>query len=94
MAVAGLECGGPALAGPGDTKLISRQSQAAGGDGANAQRQHLVSRRSGGPGGDSFSDFASIAGGGRLVAFQTSADNLGGPIADVLNVYVHQLPRR
>ena len=58
------------------------------------KRQHLVSRRSHGPGGDNFSDSASIAGGGRLVAFHTSADNLGGPIADVLNVYVHQLPRR
>jgi Tol biopolymer transport system component len=56
--------------------------------------QRLVSRESQGPGGDDFSDAASIAGRGHLVAFQTSADNLGGPIADVLNVYVHQLPRR
>ncbi len=55
-------------------------------------RVELVSRRSasaGGQGADAAADAPTISGTGRFVAFRTTADNLGGPIQDVLNVYVY-----
>ena len=61
------------------------------------RRVALVSRRSraaGGGGGDAESRGASISGGGRFVAFRSDADNLGGPAADVPNIYVYDRKRR
>ncbi len=59
------------------------------------KRIRLVSRRSPGLGGDPAGDFShnsAIAAGGRFIAFETNADNLGGPIdpAALVNVYIHQ----
>ena len=59
----------------------------------------LVSRQSqsaGGAGGDLDSDDPSIASNGRFVAFETEAENLGGPIDPVAddNVYVYDMKRR
>ncbi len=58
----------------------------------------LVSRRSksaGGAGADDFSEEAVISRAGRFVAFDTDADNLGGPIeTDQGNVYVYDLERK
>ncbi len=61
------------------------------------KRVQLVSRRSrsaGGAGADDHSFNADISASGRIVAFQTEADNLGGPIADVANVYVYDRKRK
>jgi len=59
-------------------------------------RVELVSRRSGvdGEGTDASARFPSISADGRFVAFETDADNLGGPAQDVTNVYVHDRVRR
>lgn len=55
------------------------------------RRVRLISRASGpgGAPGDDDSGRPSISADGRLVAFETAADNLGGPAADVDNVYVY-----
>jgi Tol biopolymer transport system component len=58
-------------------------------------KAQLISRRAGGAGGDGNSANPSLSGSGRLVAFQTDADNLGGPVDDsVQNVYVYDRERR
>ena len=60
-------------------------------------RIRLVSRRSnsaGGAVGDSDSFNGVISGNGRFVGFETDADNLGGPAADVFNIYVYDLERK
>ena len=57
----------------------------------------LVSRRSGrgGAGADGSSSTPAISPNGRFVGFNTSADNLGGPLdTDVENVYVYDRERR
>jgi Tol biopolymer transport system component len=59
------------------TRLISRQSAAAGGAGA-----------------DGSSADPWISGSGRFVTFETGADNLGGPLEDVQNVYVYDRKTR
>jgi Tol biopolymer transport system component len=57
----------------------------------------LVSRQSksaGGAGADDFADDPAISDDGRYVAFETGADNLGGPIdATIDNVYVYDRER-
>jgi Tol biopolymer transport system component len=60
-------------------------------------RIRLVSRRSqsaGGAAGDDGSFNGVVSGNGRFVAFETNADNLGGPIADFTNIYVHDVERK
>ena len=60
-------------------------------------RTSLVSRRSAGAGGqgaDGSSSSAVISNSGRLVAFQTAATNLGGPIASGFNTYVYDRDAR
>ena len=55
------------------------------------RRLQLVSRASnGGPGGDGFSQSPSISADGDLIAFDSQATNLGGPINAVSNIYVHR----
>ncbi len=57
----------------------------------------LISRRSksaGGDAGDDESFNGVISGNGRYVGFETLADNLGGPAADVYNVYVYDRKRK
>ncbi len=54
------------------------------------QKTLLISRRSksqGGAGGDAGSYAASISASGRYIAYETQADNLGGPANDVRNIY-------
>ena len=60
------------------------------------KKVQLISRRSGpgGAGGDDDSGNPSISDDGRYVAFHTQADNLGGPAADVNNVYVYDRERK
>ncbi|MGI9020087.1 MAG: hypothetical protein ACR2G3_05190, partial [Solirubrobacterales bacterium] len=58
------------------------------------RRVRLVSRQSpsaGDDGGDGPSSTPSVSASGRFIAFATNADNLGGPIEDVSNVYRHDL---
>jgi Tol biopolymer transport system component len=113
------------------TRLVSRQSAAAGGQGGDATSQAAsisaggrfvafdtvadnlggptegisnvyvydlaadrvrLASRDGGAGADESSRRPWISADGRFVAFQTDADNLGGPIADVSNVYRHHVP--
>lgn len=61
-----------------------------------ARRVSLVSRASGkrGAGGDDVSGRPAISGDGRRVAFETEADNLGGPAQDVTNVYLRDRERK
>ena len=59
------------------------------------RRTRLVSRAGNdGPGADDQADSAVISGNGRFVAFQTSADNLGGPTDVSPFIYIHDLRRR
>jgi TolB protein len=61
------------------------------------KKAQLVSRQSqsaGGAGGDSFAGDSVISRDGRFVTFETDADNLGGPIADVSNIYVYDRDRK
>ena len=59
------------------------------------KKVQLVSRQSGGPGGDDDSHSPSISANGRYVAFTSDADNLGGPIeTDIANVYVYDRKRK
>jgi Tol biopolymer transport system component len=66
-----------AIAGPAPTRLVSRQSQAAGGLGADGNSRD-----------------AAISANGRVVAFQTEAANLGGPIDAASNIYVYDRRRQ
>ncbi len=55
-------------------------------------RTSLMSRQSAGAGGqgaNASSSSAVLSNSGRLIAFQTQATNLGGPIASALNTYVY-----
>ncbi len=64
---------------------------------AKKDRTSLVSRQSasaGGGGGDGFSDDPAVSADGRFVAFQTDADNLGGPAEDVTNIYLYDRDRK
>lgn len=59
-------------------------------------RIRLVSRRSqsaGGAAGDDGSFNGVVSGNGRFVAFETNADNLGGPIGDFTNIYAYDVKR-
>ena len=76
--------------------LLAVEAQAGGG----GPKTQLVSRQSqsaGGAGGDQSSYNPSVSANGRYVAFQTFADNLGGPIdtfGSGSNVYVYDRERR
>jgi Tol biopolymer transport system component len=59
-----------------------------------AKRVSLASRRSAAAGADEPSFYASISGSGRIVAFQTTADNLGGPRLAGSNVYAYDRERK
>jgi hypothetical protein len=64
---------------------------------AKKDRTSLVSRQSasaGGGGADGFSDDPAVSANGRFVAFQTDADNLGGPAEDVTNIYLYDRDRK
>lgn len=52
------------------------------------------SKRNGGKGANDQSGSGAISDDGRYVAFGTSATNLGGPIAEVANVYVYDRKRK
>ena len=69
----------------------------AGGQGPKTQLVSRQSQAAGGAGGDHSSFNPSVSANGRYIAFQTFADNLGGPI-DTLgsgaNVYVYDRERR
>jgi hypothetical protein len=61
------------------------------------KRIRLVSRQStsaGGAGGDGGSFDPSISTRGDFISFDSEADNLGGPIQNVVNVYVYDVDRR
>jgi TolB protein len=61
------------------------------------KRVKLVSRQSkgdGGAGGDGDSERPAISADGRVVAFESEADNLGGPIEDHDNVYAYDRVKR
>jgi Tol biopolymer transport system component len=63
---------------------------------AKKDRTSLVSRQSasaGGGGGDDFADDPAVSASGRYVAFETGADNLGGPAEDVTNIYLYDRER-
>ena len=64
---------------------------------AKKDRTSLVSRQSasaGGAGGDDVANDPAVSRSGRFVAFQTQADNLGGPAQDVTNVYLYDRERK
>ena len=64
---------------------------------AKKDRTSLVSRQSAsasGLGGDDESFNPAVSANGRFVAFETHADNLGGPAADVANIYVYDRERK
>ena len=64
------------------------------------KKVQFISRRSkgaGGGGANGLTEDVSISANGRLAAFETAADNLGGPIATLAgdtNVYVYNLERK
>ncbi len=61
------------------------------------QKTLLISRQSksqGGTGGDGYSFSPSISASGRYIAFDTNADNLGGPAHDVSNIYRYDTKRQ
>lgn len=77
--------------------LVGAEAQAGGGDGPKTQLVSRQSQAAGGAGGDSDSSNPSVSANGRFVAFQTFADNLGGPIDTIgsgANVYVYDRERR
>ncbi len=61
------------------------------------QKTLLISRQSksqGGAGADGFSFSPSISASGRYIAYETGADNLGGPTNDVTNIYRYDTKRQ
>jgi Tol biopolymer transport system component len=64
---------------------------------AKKDRTTLISKQSagaGGAGGDDFANDPAVSASGRYVAFQTGADNLGGPAEDVTNIYLYDRERK
>jgi TolB protein len=79
--------GGPITAGVANVYVYDRERR----------RVQLVSRQSkgdGGAGGDGDSERPAISADGRVVAFESEADNLGGPIEDHDNVYAYDRVKR
>ncbi len=83
--------GGPTLTSPGEANVYVRDIA--------TRKVRLVSRRSGGgPGGNGGSFDPFISANGRYVAFESDANNLGGPLMvgdpQDTSIYVHDLAKR